>query len=385
MISLSSISANQTLLLKQSALSSLSAQQQRIMAVALVIFTCLSTLFLFSFCCCQTEKDLKVDKIEQKSFSLDNLKDLQKNLESKVLGQPYAIKVTVDALFRHAAGLRSLKSPIGTFLYVGPTGVGKTQLAKELTIQLLGSESHLIRMDMNEFTEEHSLTRLIGALPGYKQHEKGGQLTEALKKQPHSVVLLDEIDKAAPSVLKVFLQAFDEGCLSDAQGELVDCRNVIFILTSNIAASKILDLSDQGHTAEEILDQIKDKIIRALSPELYNRLVVAPFKGLEEDHIEQLIKTKLEEVAENLLEKKKIQLEFDQTVIDFIKDEGIDYDLGARPLNRLVEQHVTTSIAKKIIAGDIQEGDAIKVIYQKDEIDVIKVGTEHQEQESKID
>lgn len=369
--------------IRDSLQSSLNATQRKIVAIASIAFgLSLALLFICSICCKKKIKFLEKKADETKSdFKLDKLNELEGKLSNIIIGQPYAIKVTVDALMRHAAGLRNAKSPIGTFLYVGPTGVGKTQLAKELAIELMGSESRLIRMNMAEFREEHSLTRLIGSLPGYKEHEKGGQLTEQLKGCSHAVVLLDEIDKAHPAVLKVFLQAFDEGSISDAKGTVIDCRNIIFILTTNLASQKILDMHEDGNTEEEILVGIRDEIIKRISPELFNRLEVAPFMGLGEDQLDQLVKKLLQEMNNDLVEKKAITADFDQTVIDFIKANGFDYELGARPLQRLLEKTVRTSIAQEIIAGTIHSGDAIKVSYQNDKVLVEKIIAEQNKEE----
>lgn len=296
-------------------------------------------------------------------FKLGDLLNLENKLQQKVLGQPYAIQMTVAALMRYSAGLLNKKSPIGSFLYVGPTGVGKTQLAKELAVELMGSEQHLIRLDMSEYSEQHSISRLIGSPPGYINHEEGGQLTEALKKHPYAIVLLDEIEKAHPIVLKTFLQVFDEGRLSDTKGVVIDCRNVIFIATTNLASATILNMHQQGYQEEEILEFIQNDITKFLSPELYNRLEVALFRGLSPELLDQLIYNMLKEVQDDLYAKKGIEIQFDSSLIDFLKIHGYDYELGARPLKRLIQQTVMTSLAKAIIAGTIQSGDVVMLSY----------------------
>lgn len=301
-------------------------------------------------------------------FKLNQIFNLSAKLQQKILGQPYAIEITVASLMRYAAGLSSMNAPIGAFLYVGPTGVGKTQLAKELTEELLGSVKHLIRLDMSEYSEPHSVSRLIGSPPGYVNHEAGGQLTEALKQHPYAVVLLDEIEKAHPVVLKTFLQVFDEGYLSDAKGYVVDCRNVIFILTTNLTASKILNLKEKGMQEKDILEMVHYDIIKVLSPEFYNRLEVAIFTGLSSELCEQLIVNMLNDVKSQLQNKKNIQVNFDASVINFLKLNGYDYELGARPLKRLIQQTVVTSIAKEIIAGHVQTGDSVTLFYHNGEI-----------------
>ncbi len=310
---------------------------------------------------------------KQVPFKLQQVLQLGHQLKQRVLGQPYAIDMTVAALTRYAAGLGNSTAPIGAFLYVGPTGVGKTQLAKELTRELLGSENHLIRLDMSEYSEPHSISRLIGSPPGYINHDEGGQLTEALKKHPYAVVLLDEIEKAHPIVLKTFLQVFDEGRLSDAQGSVIDCRNVIFILTTNLTSQTILTMHAAGYQEEEILEVIQHDITKFLSPELYNRLEVAPFIGLSQEHFEQLIWNMLKEVQKELHLKKQITVEFDASLVAFLQVNGFDYELGARPLKRLIQQTVVTSIAKEIIAGHIQSGEFIKIFYYNGAIFIEKI------------
>lgn len=307
----------------------------------------------------------------QPPFKFEDLLNLETKLQQKVLGQPYPIKLTVAALMRYAAGLTNQTSPIGAFLYVGPTGVGKTQLAKELSIELLGGEEHLIRLDMSEYIEQHSITRLIGSPPGYVHHDEGGQLTEALKKNPYAIVLLDEIEKAHPAVLKLFLQIFDEGRVSDSKGEVIDCRNVIFIATTNLGAAKILKMHQAGYTEDEIMEVIHSDISQKISPELYNRLEAAPFMGLSPELLDQLVHGQLKKVQESLRKTKKIDVQFDASLIEFLKLRGYDYEYGARPLKRLIEQTVVTSIAKEIIAGTISSGDVIILSYDHEKV-VIK-------------
>lgn len=305
-------------------------------------------------------------------FNFTQLLSLEDDLKQRILGQPYAIKMTVAALMRYAAGLNGENCPLGAFLYAGPTGVGKTQLAKELAAQLFGSASHLIRLDMSEYTESHSITRLIGAPPGYLGHEKGGQLTEALKQHPFAVVLLDEVEKAHLNVLKALLSVLDEGYILDAKGERIDCRHVIFILTTNLGASQILSLQERGYQEEEILDAIQPHLIKFLSPELYNRLEVATFMGLNTDSLERLIENMLNEVKIQIQATKKIQITFDPSIIEFLKLNGYDYELGARPLKRLIQKTIVTSIAKKIVSGDVQIGDSITITYHNQEMVIEK-------------
>lgn len=308
----------------------------------------------------------------QPPFQLQDLLHLETRLQNKILGQPYAIKITVAALMRYAAGLANDNGPIGSFLYIGPTGVGKTQLAKELTNELMGSMHRLIRFDMSEYVHQCDISRLIGTASGYCDQEIGGQLTEALKQHPYAIVLLDEIEKAHPCVLKMFLQVFDEGRITDAKGEVIDCRNVIFIATTNLASAKILSMHQEGYEEDEILTSIQDEIAHFISPELYNRFETAVFKGLNSELLEQLILGMLKEIQEEIKSKKGIVVQFDSNLIDYLKLHGYDFKLGARPLKRLIQQSIVTSIAKAVIAKKIQCGDQLQLSYMNGEVVIEK-------------
>lgn len=305
-------------------------------------------------------------------FCIDNLTGLEERLQQKILGQPYAIKTTVAALTRYAAGLKVSNTPIASILYIGPSGVGKTQLAKELAADILGNENQIIRLDMSEYVEPHSLARLIGSPPGYINHDEGGQLTEALKQHPYSVVLIDEIEKAHPKVLKTFLQMFDEGRISDAKGEVIDCQNSIFILTTNLASQTILSMTEEDKE-ESILAVIQSEITSFLSPELYNRLEPVIFRGLSENMLDHLIANMLENVQSSIYEKKRITVQFDPSIFQFLKLNGYNYELGARPLKRLIQQTVFTKIAEAIIKGEIQENDSILLFLDGKEFNLKKI------------
>jgi 4-hydroxy-3-methylbut-2-enyl diphosphate reductase len=301
-------------------------------------------------------------------FNFNQLLEMQERLSAKILGQPDAVRMTTAALTRYAAGLGSTKAPIASFLFVGPTGVGKTQLAKELAAELFGSETQLVRLDMSEYIEPHSVARLIGSPPGYVNHEEGGQLTEALKKHPYSIVLLDEIEKAHPNVLKMFLQVFDEGRLSDAKGTDIDCRHSLFIMTTNITSSKILNMHEQGYLSEEIFEKIRPDLIKALSPELFNRLEVAVFVGISQEILNIIVHKMLSELKEEVYLKKSISLEFDESLVEFLKRNGFDHELGVRPLKRLIQQTIVTSLANKIMAENTPPGTCLKVVYREGEV-----------------
>lgn len=287
---------------------------------------------------------------------------------SKILGQPEAVRTTTAALMRYAAGMTNPKTPIGSLLYIGPTGVGKTQLAKELAKELLGSEAHLIRLDMSEYSEPYTITRLIGSPPGYIGYNEGGQLTEALQQHPYAIVLLDEIEKAHPKVLKTFLQVFDEGHVSDAKGNVIDCRHVLFIMTTNLGAREILRHTAQGQSIDAIVQAIEPEVISFLTPELYNRLEVVVFKGLSDSLMENMVRNMLDELAQELSTRKSITLEFDETLIAYLKVNGFDFELGARPLKRLIQTSVVNPISAEIVSHHIHAGDQVLLSCHNQEL-----------------
>lgn len=313
---------------------------------------------------------------EEKKMTILDFQGLEERLSAKVISQPYAVKASVEALMRYESGLKGAQSPMGVLLYVGPTGSGKTQLAKEITIELFGSVGHLIRMDMSSFQEKVSLTRLIGVSPGYIGHGEGGQLTQILKKQSKAVVLLDEIDKAHPDVLKVFLRAFDEGFICDSQNTVISCADVLFILTTNLSADKILKLSEGEHSKESIIENIESDLATHFSPEFYNRLEICPFLGLDKDRAGEIILLFLKEYKSLLFEKKQIIVEWDESVVEFIENQGFNPAFGARPLEKLVKKNIITILAQEICLGKIHSGDSIKVSVISNKVHIEKISPE---------
>jgi ATP-dependent Clp protease ATP-binding subunit ClpB len=304
---------------------------------------------------------------------IENILTLEERLSAKVLQQPEACRALLLSLFNYAAGLKDNNKPIGVFLFIGPTGVGKTELAKTLATELYGESSKILRFDMSHFTESHSIGRLIGSPPGYVNHEEGGQLTTPLAENSQTIVLLDEIEKAHPQVIKTFLPVFDEGFILNNKNEYVSCSNTIFIMTSNLCAKQIVELYNIGYGSEDILSMIESELMDALSPELYNRVEPVLFQPIEKETMEALVDLMLDKIAQKLKAEKEIYTHFDQSLKEFLTENGYHPLLGARPLKKLIEKRVLSSIAYTIITEGIKPGSQIDILYddQSDEIMII--------------
>lgn len=281
---------------------------------------------------------------------------LEKHLEERVVGQPLAVKAVSEAIRRSRAGLNDPQRPLGVFLFVGPTGVGKTELVKALAEQLFDKEDAIIRLDMSEYMEKHSVSRLVGSPPGYVGYEEGGQLTEALRRRPYSVVLLDELEKAHSDVFNILLQIFDEGRLTDSKGRKVNCKNALFIMTSNLGSDLLLkkiETSRENLTKEELLS-ILDPVLKAtFRPEFLNRLdEILPFLPLHEKDMEKIVTLQLKKVGERLAERH-LSLEWSSSVVKHLAEEGYDPLFGARPLKRLIQHEVVNLLATAILEGKI--------------------------------
>ncbi|KGK85928.1 ATP-dependent chaperone ClpB [Clostridium sp. HMP27] len=291
----------------------------------------------------------------------EKLLRLEEDLHNRVIGQEEAVTAVSNAVIRARAGMKDPKRPIGSFIFLGPTGVGKTELAKTLARTLFDSEENIIRIDMSEYMEKHTVSRLIGAPPGYVGYEEGGQLTEAVRRKPYSVILFDEIEKAHDDVFNIFLQILDDGRLTDNKGKTVDFKNSIIIMTSNIGSSHLLD-----NTVEEGIDNsIRNKVLGELKsrfkPEFLNRLDdIIMFKPLSNNQITKIIDIFLEDIRHRLSDRN-IGLEITEKAKELMAEEGYDPVYGARPLKRYIENTLETAIAKKIIRGEIYEGTTVKV------------------------
>lgn len=300
----------------------------------------------------------------------EKLLHLEKEIEKRVVGQDLAVTAVSDAIRRSRSGLADPNRPVGVFLFLGPTGVGKTELAKALAEQLFDQESAVIRLDMSEYMEKHSSAKLIGAPPGYVGYEEGGQLTEALRRRPYAVVLLDEVEKAHPDVFNMLLQIFDEGRLTDSKGRTVNCRNAIFIMTSNLGSELLLKKLEHTReiTKEEIL-ALLDPVIKAhFKPEFINRLdEILPFLPLDKRDMEAIVEIQLKAVEHRLMERQ-VHLRWNKEVLALLAKEGYDPFFGARPLKRLIQQKVVNPLSKAILEGKIEPHMTVELGCVDDEI-----------------
>ncbi len=284
-------------------------------------------------------------------------------LHKRVIGQDEAIKSVSNAILRSRAGIKDPKRPTGTFMFLGPTGVGKTELAKALASTLFDSEENIVRIDMSEYMEKHSVSRLIGAPPGYIGFEQGGQLTEAVRRRPYSVVLFDEIEKAHPDVLNTLLQVMDDGILTDSQGRRVDFKNTVIIMTSNIGARFITDakIEKDGSLNRASSEAVTSELRGYFKPEFLNRIDdIIIFKALTQDQIESIVKLHIDMLNKRLA-RQKITIEVTKPTLDNLAIEGYDPAYGARPLRRLIDQKIETPLAHAIVSGEIKEGGVFKV------------------------
>ncbi len=318
---------------------------------------------------------IPVEKMLEKETQ--KILQLKKHLEKRVVGQPLAIKSVSEAIRRSRAGLSDPARPVGVFLFVGPTGVGKTELVKALAEQLFDKEEAIIRLDMSEYMEKHSVSRLIGSPPGYVGYEEGGQLTEALRRRPYSVVLLDELEKAHHDVYNILLQIFDDGRITDGKGRKVNCKNALFIMTSNLGSDLLLKKMEQKKewTKDDLLSLLDPVLKSTFRPEFLNRLdEVLPFLPLKLQDMEQIVGLQLKRVADRLLERH-IALKWDDKILKHLAEEGYDPAFGARPLKRLIQQEVVNLFATALLEDKIpthsellltarKEGDHVSIGYE---------------------
>ena len=294
----------------------------------------------------------------------EKLLKLEEIMHKRIIGQDEAVKAVAEAIRRARAGLKDPNRPIGSFLFLGPTGVGKTELAKTLAEVLFGSEDHLIRIDMSEFMEKHTVSRLIGAPPGYVGYEEGGKLTEAVRRQPYAVILLDEIEKAHSDVFNILLQILDDGRLTDSHGRTVDFKNTIIIATSNLGSSLIQEYADKPDKFDELKDKLMDLLKSYFRPEFLNRIdEIIVFHALTSKQVQEIVKLLLEK-TKRLLHSQGIKLEISEAAIKALAKEGFDPTFGARPLRRVIQREIENVLSEKIIKGEFKKGDTVVVDYK---------------------
>jgi len=290
----------------------------------------------------------------------EKLLQMESRLKKRVVGQDHAIEAVANAIRRSRAGLSDTNRPIGSFIFLGPTGVGKTELAKALAEFLFDDENAMVRIDMSEYMEKHSVSRLIGAPPGYVGYEEGGQLTEKIRRRPYSVILLDEIEKAHSDVFNVLLQLLDDGRLTDGQGRTVDFRNTVIIMTSNLGSQYITMFKNEDAMKEKIMEVVKSNF----RPEFLNRLdEIIIFNKLKKEDIIKIVDIQLSHLQKRL-EEKKIVLTATDKAKEYLAEKGYDETFGARPLKRFIQREIENVLAGKILSGEFKEGDNIVVDYK---------------------
>ena len=293
----------------------------------------------------------------------EKLLHLEDILHQRVIGQDEAVTKVTEAILRSRAGIQDPNRPIGSFLFLGPTGVGKTELAKALAQVLFDDERNMVRIDMTEYMEKYSVSRLIGAPPGYVGYEEGGQLTEAVRKKPYSVVLFDEIEKAHPDVFNILLQVLDDGRITDSQGRTVDFKNTIIILTSNLGSQYILEGIQDGRITDEAREKVEALLKTQFRPEFLNRIdEIVFYKPLMKNEIDRIVDLQIADLRRRLKEKQ-LDVELTDSARSYIVDAGYDPVYGARPLKRFIQSKVETLIARKILSEDLHHGSVLTVDY----------------------
>jgi len=301
----------------------------------------------------------------------DKLLNLEQILHKRVIGQDEAVSAVSDSVIRARSGLKDLRKPIGSFIFLGPTGVGKTELAKALAEALFDTEDNVVRIDMSEYMEKHSVARLIGAPPGYVGYEEGGQLTEAVRRKPYCVILFDEIEKAHPEVFNVLLQLLDDGRLTDSQGRTVNFKNTVVIMTSNIGSQYLLSgISPDGEISDEARKEVMNELSRNFKPEFLNRIdEIVLFKPLRKEEIIKIIDLALNDIQKRL-DDRKIKLNVTDKAKEYMADSAYTPVYGARPVKRYLQKHVETQIAKMIIQGELADRMEVKIDFDGEKLNI---------------
>ena len=313
----------------------------------------------------------------------DKLLRLEEQLHQRLVGQEEAVKAVSDAVRLSRSGLREENKPVATFLFLGPTGVGKTEFAKALSEVIYGDENALLRIDMSEYGERHAVARLVGAPPGYVGYDEGGQLTEKVRRSPYSVILLDEIEKAHPDVYNILLQVFDDGRLTDGKGRVVDFTNTIIIATSNLGSDVIRTRLNSDHSSKEDYEDVKKEVMTVLTshfrPEFLNRIdEIIVFSPLTKDQINEIVSLQLQRVAKSV-SKQGITISFDQTLARHFAEEGYKPEFGARELKRVIRSELETKLARELLGGAIEKGDKIVAKWDEQSQQIVFERTETNE------
>ncbi|MBC1434804.1 ATP-dependent chaperone ClpB [Listeria rocourtiae] len=304
----------------------------------------------------------------------EKLLKLADSLQEKVIGQENAVGLVSDAVIRARAGIKDPRRPIGSFIFLGPTGVGKTELAKALAFNLFDSEDHMIRIDMSEYMEKHAVSRLVGAPPGYVGYEEGGQLTEAVRRNPYSIILLDEIEKAHPDVFNILLQVLDDGRITDSQGRLIDFKNTVIIMTSNIGSTMLLERTVNGEISEKLEEDVLEVLQASFKPEFLNRVDdIILFKPLTLENIKGIVEKVVAELQVRLA-AQEIKITITEDAKSFIAEEAYDPIYGARPLKRYITRQIETPLAREIVAGKIMPHSEVAITLQDGRFDFEIVG-----------
>jgi ATP-dependent Clp protease ATP-binding subunit ClpB len=307
---------------------------------------------------------------------MEKLLHLEDELHQRVIGQDEAVTAVADAIQRSRAGLSDPNRPIASFIFLGPTGVGKTELGKALAAYLFDTEEAMVRIDMSEYMEKHTVARMIGAPPGYVGYDEGGQLTEAVRRRPYAVILFDEIEKAHPDVFNIMLQILDDGRVTDSQGRTVDFKNAVIIMTSNIGSQYILDLVGDDSRYGEMQRRVMDAMRTHFRPEFLNRVdELIIFRSLRKDQLRQITQLQVQRLEQRLSDRK-MALKLSESALDFLADVGYDPVYGARPLKRAVQRELETQIAKAILRGEFGEGDTIVANVENERLTFKPMNTE---------
>ena len=318
---------------------------------------------------------IPVRKLEEEES--ERLKNLESILHQRVVGQEEAVTAVAKAIRRGRVGLKDPKRPIGSFLFLGPTGVGKTELSKALAEAMFGTENALIRVDMSEYMEKHSVSKLVGSPPGYVGYDEGGQLSEKVRRNPYSVILFDEIEKAHPDVFNTFLQVLDDGHITDSQGRKIDFKNTVLIMTSNAGAERIVEpkrlgfmaSSDEKADYEMMKNSVMEEVRRMFKPEFLNRIdETIVFHSLNKDHIEQIVDIMMAAISKRTKEQMDITIELSGEAKGWIIDQGYDSKYGARPLRRTLQNKIEDRLAEEILDGNIRSGDQVRVELEDGEL-----------------